>query len=189
MAIRELRSRGSLSLSGGGRATLRSVHGHNGKTRAAVRGARPLGNRRRAPGCGPTRSCIRAGSVTNSLIFWARASASPGGTMSSGGRSSGMPPTVEPRQGRARAMASIIARGSPSCRDGSRKRSARSSSSRMGSPDASCPRKWTLAAMPSRAARSANAGRCWPSPTRISSTSRPCCRQRATASICTSCAL
>ena len=69
----------------------------------------------------------------------ARASTSPGGTCSEGERSSGMPPTLEPMHGSARAMASISARGSPSVRDGSTKRSAASSSFLTASPDEGAP--------------------------------------------------
>ena len=50
-----------------------------------------------------------------------------------------MPPTAEPTHGRPRAIASTIARGRPSVRDGSTKRFASSSTRRTGSPAGSAP--------------------------------------------------
>ena len=57
---------------------------------------------------------MRSGLVTTSRILADKAATSPGGTISSGASSSGIPPTVEPIHGNARAIASIIALGKPS---------------------------------------------------------------------------
>ena len=140
--------------------------------RRSPRSSRPWRGRQTPARRAGARRRRRDGAATPSAARTAAASASgaPGGTsqpVTPSSTSSRMPPTAVATTGRAAAIASIAADGSPSNRDGNTKRSARA---RRAATSVRLPSRWTRSVRPARVTASSSDARSGPSPTRTKCT-------------------
>ena len=124
----------------------------------------------------------KSGSPTTRLSASASCRASPTSHTASFGSSSGMPPTVDPTGGRPRAMASTMARGNPSLRDGRQNTSCSSRSAASCSRPSTCPRTRTAPGRSRRRLSSRRSWTCLPPPAKVRSIATPSRASRAAAS-------